>query len=235
MNFLYFLIERYPGLVTLQKSHEPTTSVILHVESGMIAYPRYRAALKDILRASSYAYHIPQAAIYADDLDLRFYTTRNTLRGITAINDLYEAYNLLNDPKPFYLEDAIPYINVLLLSPVKRAMRAYITIDPPHGQELREEFSMPKGWGNGYVGVSVGHPWFQKYYMDIQNVHIHGGLTYASHTLGGVQEDEENIDTWWVGFDTGHFMDTPERWSKEDVRRETARLYLQACDALLVK
>jgi hypothetical protein len=61
---------------------------------------------------------------------------------------------------------------------------------------------IPAGWGNGYVGVPEGHPWFNKHYDDI-DASVHGGLTYGRNHLPMQEPD----GYWWVGFDTGHYGD----------------------------
>lgn len=101
---------------------------------------------------------------------------------------------------------------------------------------LHESF-IPHGWGNGYVGVTEGHPWFRKHYDDIE-VDIHGGLTFSEFKPPVcfdelIQNDPEEInphDTniWWVGFDTAHFGDTKNIWTKSEVINETNNLIRQA-------
>ncbi len=79
------------------------------------------------------------------------------------------------------------------------------------------------GWGNGYVGVPQGHPWFGKDYDSI-TCEVHGGLTYAANHAPTNQPD----GLWWVGFDTAHFGDTTANRSREFVEAETERLRQQA-------
>lgn len=55
---------------------------------------------------------------------------------------------------------------------------------------------------NGYVGLPKTSMFYGKNYGDIP-VCCHGGLTYGKKYLYG-QDDK---DTWWVGFDCGHFGD----------------------------
>lgn len=63
----------------------------------------------------------------------------------------------------------------------------------------------------GYVGVSAGHPWFEKPYQAVDNhVRVHGGLTYSNHCQEGichVVEDGEDDNVWWIGFDCAHAGD----------------------------
>jgi hypothetical protein len=81
----------------------------------------------------------------------------------------------------------------------------------------------PMGILCGYVGVSLGHPWYGKRYdkVDVHGdyVSVHGGLTYAAdcsqgewaksicHTVPAGQPD----DVWWLGFDCGHCDDVTPR------------------------
>lgn len=54
----------------------------------------------------------------------------------------------------------------------------------------------------GYVGVPKGH----RLYGDKEAsecIECHGGVTYTRHYLIG----QEDADTWWIGFDTGHCFD----------------------------
>lgn len=74
--------------------------------------------------------------------------------------------------------------------------------------------SMETGWGNGYVKLPKGHPYWGKDYDDIP-VEVHGGLTFG-------EEDENGF--WVVGFDTAHHSDTRAYWTKERVEEETNNL-----------
>ena len=90
------------------------------------------------------------------------------------------------------------------------------------------------GWGNGYVCVNKRHseslvPW------DGLDVDIHGGITLNS-MLKDMNASWKSKVVWldnppsdekdWVvfGFDTAHFGDTLENWSREAVIKETKRL-----------
>lgn len=63
-----------------------------------------------------------------------------------------------------------------------------------------------------YVGVSQGHPNFEKEYDDV-GADVHGGLTYADHCRGGehgvchIVEPGEDDHVWWLGFDFAHSGD----------------------------
>lgn len=53
----------------------------------------------------------------------------------------------------------------------------------------------------GYVGVDIDHVDYERGYDDIENIDVHGGLTFAGpHT-------SQDGDLWWLGFDCAHFQD----------------------------
>jgi hypothetical protein len=68
----------------------------------------------------------------------------------------------------------------------------------------------------GYVGVHQGHELHGKRYQDIEDIDVHGGLTYSNKCdpseregtgvchVPGPGEDE---DVWWFGFDCAHYND----------------------------
>ena len=61
---------------------------------------------------------------------------------------------------------------------------------------------MEHGWGNGYVIIPKGHPWFEVDYKDLDDVDIHGGLTCSAYCkwIRGEWVDEDK-DKWGIGFD----------------------------------
>ena len=65
-------------------------------------------------------------------------------------NDIMDAYNELGMPSPITI--------------VKSELNPYLE----------------KGWGNGYVRIPEGHPYYEKTYDDIP-VSVHGGLTFSYH------------------------------------------------------
>lgn len=78
----------------------------------------------------------------------------------------------------------------------------------------------PSGALCGYVGVSSGHPAFEKHYDSVL-VDTHWGLTFSSHC----QEDHEHgvchrveagedDNVWWLGFDCAHSGDLCPAHSK---------------------
>ena len=79
-----------------------------------------------------------------------------------------------------------------------------------------------RGWGNGYVRIVEGHPFYGMDYMDIP-VSVHGGITFGNH----IMDDSRWPDGYWIGFDTAHHSDNLQRWPKESVLSETKDLFAQ--------
>jgi hypothetical protein len=100
----------------------------------------------------------------------------------------------------------------------------------------------------GYVGVSPGHPWYEKTNYDV-HPEVHGGLTCADHCqdddrpmhqrICHVPDPGEPEHLWWFGFDCGHHGDVSpgydhgfsgdEQYRNFDyVRGECQQLALQA-------
>lgn len=91
----------------------------------------------------------------------------------------------------------------------------------------------------GYVGVTEGHPAFEKHYDGV-DVRCHGGLTYSDFCMKDADEAEsichkvetgDNDRVWWLGFDCAHYQDLSpgmRRYSaqSEDVYRDLA--YVEA-------
>lgn len=62
----------------------------------------------------------------------------------------------------------------------------------------------------GYVGIPQTHPFFEKNYMDVYGVSVHGDLTYSDHCQGHichVPKPGELDNVWWLGFDCAHAFD----------------------------
>lgn len=86
----------------------------------------------------------------------------------------------------------------------------------------------------GYVGVSEGHPAFEKGYDDVHDLFgpydsdaylsVHGGLTYADACEEGdeaasichVPEPGEPDHVWWLGFDCAHSGDVSPAMEARD-------------------
>jgi hypothetical protein len=65
----------------------------------------------------------------------------------------------------------------------------------------------PFGQWNGYIGVPVGHPWYE---TDAPGAEVHGGVTYSGDDSPIIawQGPEGPSDVrWWIGFDCGHAWD----------------------------
>ena len=91
--------------------------------------------------------------------------------------------------------------------------------------------NIKRGWGNGYVVIPKGHPAHNINYDEIF-VDVHGGLTFSNNVDSLNKEDfpeltNEMAGCWVVGFDTAHFGDNLENWTKERVIDETNDLRLQ--------
>lgn len=90
------------------------------------------------------------------------------------------------------------------------------------------------GYGNGYVLLPKEHDLWGSYYdsEEIQNLDVHGGITFSEKVTEGLlinkrfgpYLDEKDLDKWIIGFDTKHFEDTIEIWSKEMVEKEIIKL-----------
>lgn len=68
----------------------------------------------------------------------------------------------------------------------------------------------PLGALCGYVAVPDGHVYFQKRHGDIDDVSVHGGLTYSDFCQGDichVPAPGESDHVWWLGFDCAHYAD----------------------------
>lgn len=53
----------------------------------------------------------------------------------------------------------------------------------------------------GYVGLPRSHPYYGKHRREIEDIEVHGGLTYSGYW--------NNLDhtLWWLGFDCAHAFD----------------------------
>ena len=99
----------------------------------------------------------------------------------------------------------------------------------------------------GYVGVTANHPYYGKYYGEI-DIDVHGGLTYSDHCNGEIchkAKEGEPDELYWLGFDCGHFDDlSPYQvaipslafrldghyWTLEEVEEECISLAKQLLD-----
>lgn len=64
----------------------------------------------------------------------------------------------------------------------------------------------------GYVGVPISHPYFGKGYNEIDNVEVHGGLSFSGECAESNDEAKgichiSDKEVWWLGFDCNHYGD----------------------------
>ena len=91
------------------------------------------------------------------------------------------------------------------------------------------------GYANGYVAVPPEHPLHGVNYNDVDNIEVHGGLTFSNSMeeikADGWHDDTECIgfdsfddipqDYWVFGFDTMHYDDGPfhnREWCIEETK-----------------
>lgn len=79
------------------------------------------------------------------------------------------------------------------------------------------------GWGNGYVKIIPGHPYYMLPYDEIM-VNVHGGLTFGELIK---PNDKYLPEGYWVGFDTAHYSDSLTTWPRNHVYHETLFLFSQ--------
>lgn len=96
------------------------------------------------------------------------------------------------------------------------------------------DWSNDCGYANGYVAIPPEHPLYGRRYDDF-DVDIHGGLTFSESAALVKTHFNPNFlelcelndipDDYWVfGFDTMHYMDTLDYWSREMVIAEVKKL-----------
>ena len=94
-------------------------------------------------------------------------------------------------------------------------------------------YTLPRGWGNGYVVIPYLHRLHGRSYDDLNDgISIHGGLTFAQQIDSIRMLKEWGLPAkclygWCVGFDTAHWSDSPITWPKERVEEETQSLLTQ--------
>jgi hypothetical protein len=72
------------------------------------------------------------------------------------------------------------------------------------------------GYGNGYVGLPKGHPYYGVTYEEIP-VDVYGGLTFS----------EQKGEYWVVGFDVFHYGQNLNSWPKDRCMKELMSLVEQ--------
>lgn len=88
------------------------------------------------------------------------------------------------------------------------------------------------GWGNGYVLIPPGHPLYGLSYLNINNIDVHGGLTFSEFVTDEMIETHQELlesdkGMWMIGFDTLHAWDSQSSCPKKYVKREADRLLAQ--------
>ena len=86
-----------------------------------------------------------------------------------------------------------------------------------------EKITIGHGWGNGYVKLVEGHPWYDKDYENIP-VSVHYRLTFG-RMIG--ENNKYFKPGFWIGFDTAHHDDNLSKWPQVAVMKETIRLFEQ--------
>lgn len=57
----------------------------------------------------------------------------------------------------------------------------------------------------GYVEIPEGHKFFERSYYDIENLEVHGGLTFSDWGFG--EDKDFSSEKWYLGFDLHHAYD----------------------------
>jgi hypothetical protein len=84
---------------------------------------------------------------------------------------------------------------------------------------------MDCGWGNGYVAIPQGHKLHGVHYDNIDNISVHGGITFSELCNEELIEqwdlDKDLLGYWILGFDTAHYNDDKYNCSEKFVLSET--------------
>ena len=120
---------------------------------------------------------------------------------------------------------------------------AFLRESPRYGKKYSR--NSPCGRYNGYVGIidrgltPTAHEGLFGDYIAASGkiISVHGHITYDSNASDfkiphdGIIPLTEIPNEWWqyqvVGFDCGHWGDTPEKWPFEEVKKETLDLQRQ--------
>jgi len=209
---LSYLAEKYPGTAILEAvAGDPISLGLRLAGSNLDFVHNARNYLRDggTIHADSYVEDVRIRLM--SPIPTRFRSARNY---VAALSSRYPE-------KTICVDEHIPVISKL----IDQDMRFVICKGPRYHPKV------DSGWGNGYVGVPEDHPWFEKYYDDV-DPNIHGGLTYSGEECPAVHAEDFKLVLpdylYWLGFDTGHFSDNLKRWPKEAVYKEAEYLYIQA-------
>ena len=117
-------------------------------------------------------------------------------------------------------------------------MKLYAFLNNTVNKVLNTQPFCKAGYANGYVAVPPEHPLHGVNYNDVDNIEVHGGLTFSNSMeeikADGWHDDTECIgfdsfddipkDYWVFGFDTAHAYDNPTVWNRETCIEETKYL-----------
>jgi len=216
---LRYLMEKYPGLIHCSESD--SLSLRFRVHCAFVTWKRFGINVRTKL-PDDFGWWTS-----IEPPDGRFTIVHTDPLVFSTAYDYFVALSGRYPDQPIELEEHLPVLEELIC----RTMRWDVVPRPFSEKYYREgnelsEMATKFGWGNGYVGVPEGHPWFGVPYDEI-NVGVHGGLTYGSDHFPRKEEPKKD-GLWWVGFDTRHYNDDFDRWPKEAVREETQYLFLKA-------
>ena len=76
----------------------------------------------------------------------------------------------------------------------------------------------PNGYYCGYVVVPFSHPFYGKRYQDLEDIDVHGGLTFSGYL------DAVGDDKYLLGFDCGHAGDDAKVQDEDYTLQECKRL-----------
>jgi hypothetical protein len=119
-------------------------------------------------------------------------------------------------------DDAIEYAIYLPIS-TKEILQTYSELNLPSPIKIIKTQHNNGGWGNGYVRICKTNKYYGKSEYEI-DVNVHGGLTFSSLIT---KENNFLSKGYWVGFDTQHSNDNELNWSKENVMKESIKLFEQ--------
>lgn len=84
---------------------------------------------------------------------------------------------------------------------------AAIIFNTSNDNKIMKELGIETEWHCGYVGVSKGHPLFERDYRDEDiDISVHGGLTFSNFLSNIDQKFDSEI--YYFGYDCRHYKDT---------------------------